>query len=404
MKKIFILFTFVFILLPLNCFSLQYPELNSKSVMVYDRTDDKILYSYNNEEKKSIASLTKIVTTIVSIEKIDNLDEQITIDYNIISSVDPVASKAGLKIGDVVTYRDLLYASILPSGADATNALAISLSGSIDGFVNDMNSFASKVGANNTNFVNVTGLDDENHYSSVNDVLKILNYALDNKLFYEVFTTKKYTLSNGLDVYSTLYKYHGDDVVQIKGSKTGFTGDAGYCIATLSDADGHDIISIFLDAEHIDNIYYNIVDSITLIDYVKNNYSNVLLLKKNSDITILPVELCDDDEYIISSQSDVYKFLPSDYDINLFRFEYSGINKLNYNNKKGDKLGEINYYYDDEFILKEDVFLTKNLKMNFLKLLKKYLVYELIFLFFIIFIVVLLICNMRKKLCRENFC
>ena len=104
MKKIFILFAFLFILLPLNCFSLQYPELNSKSVMVYDRTDDKILYSYNNEEKKSIASLTKIVTTIVSIEKIDNLDEQITIDYNIISSVDPVASKAGLKIGDVVTY------------------------------------------------------------------------------------------------------------------------------------------------------------------------------------------------------------------------------------------------------------------------------------------------------------
>lgn len=403
MKKCNIFLILMIILFPINCFGLQFPSINSKSVIVYDRTDKKLLYSYNNDQVKSIASLTKIVTTIVAIEKINNLDDVVVISPEIINSVDPVASKAGLRVGDSVSYRDLLYASILPSGADATNALAILLSGSIDNFVNEMNLLVSKLELKNTHFVNVTGLDDDNHYSTVDDILIILNYALDNNLFYDIFTTKKYTLSNGLDVYSTLYKYNGGDILEIKGSKTGFTGNAGYCISTLSQTDDHEIVIILLDAEHIDNLYYNIVDSVELINFINSNFSNVLLQKKNTNLKTLSVDLSDIDSYDIVSSTDIYKFLPSDFDSSLFRYEYNGLDKLNYNNKKGDKIGEISYYYDNDIIFKEDVILTTDFNINYVKFIKKYWIYELVgFLVFLNIILILIIFIRRKINERKN--
>lgn len=397
MKRcIFLFLFFIGIMFPISCFALDFPAHNSKNVLIFDKTDNNILYSYKSDEVKSIASLTKIVTTIVAIEKINNLDDEVVITSDMIYSVDPIASKAGLRVDDRVTYRDLLYASILPSGADATNSLAILLSGSIENFVNDMNSFANKIGVNNTHFVNVTGLDVDNHYSSADDILKIISYSLDNDLFYDIFTTKKYTLSNGLEVKSTLYKYFGDDIQQIEGSKTGFTGNAGYCIATLSNTDGHEIIIVLLDAEHKDDDYYNIIDSVKFIDFINNNYSNTLLMKKNSIITKLNINLCVDDFYDVKAGSDIYKFLPSDYDDNLFKYRFSGKDKLTYRDKKGDKIGKVVYYYDNEIIFEEDIILSKDMKIDYFKVIKEYLFYEIIFVLVIIFIIVYIIWSRQK--------
>ena len=397
MKKIYFVISFVLLLIPFNCFCLEYPSLDSSSVVVFDKTDRNVLYSSNSNNVTSIASLTKIVTTIVAIENIDNLDENVVITANIINSVDPVASKAGLKIGDNVTYRDLLYASILPSGADATNALAILSCGSIDNFVSKMNDFVQRVGVENTHFVNVTGLDEGNHYSTANDVLKILDYSLDNKLFYDVFTAKKYTLSNGLEVKSTLYKYNGGDIANIIGSKTGYTGNAGYCIATLSKTDGHDIIIVLLGANHINDKYYNIVDSIDLINFVNDNYSNKILLNKDSEIKRISVSLSDISNYVIKSKSEIIRFLPNDFDVNKFKYEYNGINALSYKNKKGEKLGNIIYYYDDKILLTEDVILDKEIKISYKKIIKKYLVYEIAFFMFLIIVIIFIIYLLSKR-------
>lgn len=403
MKKIYLLI-FVFFFLPFNCFALEYPNLDSKAVVVFDKTDNKVLYNVNSEEVMSVASLTKIVTTIVSIEKINNLDENVVISSNIINSVDPVASKAGLKVGDIVTYRDLLYASILPSGADATNALAILLSGSVENFVVEMNNFVDKLELKNTHFVNVTGLDDDNHYSTASDILKILNYSLNNSLFYDVFTAKKYILSNGLEVNSTLYKYNGDDVGIIIGSKTGYTGNAGYCITTLSKTDGHDIIIVLLGASHVDDKYYNIVDSINLINFINNNYSNKVLYSKNTELKKINVNLSTISNYVVKSQTDIIKFLPNDYDVNKFRFEYNGINVLNYKNKKNEVLGTVTYYYDDEVLLSEEVILHKDIKISYKKIIKKYLVYEVISLLFIILSLIFVIYILCKKKKSDKKC
>ena len=168
----------IYLLIPLSVFSLEYPNVNSKVIEIYDLTDKKVLYEIKSNNQVFMASLTKIATTITAIENIKNLDKKVTITKEILNTVDKIASVAGLKAGDIVTYRDLLYASMLPSGADATNALAILLSGSIDNFVVKMNDLVKRIGLEHTHFVNVTGLDTDNHYSTADDLRKLLEYAL----------------------------------------------------------------------------------------------------------------------------------------------------------------------------------------------------------------------------------
>lgn len=399
MKKIYSLIITLLILLPINVFSLDYPSINSKIVEVYDINDDKVLYEVDSNKQTSIASLTKIATTITAIENIKDLDEQVTITSNILSTVSSDASKAGLKAGDKVTYRDLLYASMLPSGADATNSIAILSSGSIDNFVAKMNELAKKLKLENTHFVNVTGLDIDNHYSTADDVRKLLNYALKNKLFREIYTAKEYTLSNGLKVTSTINSKYGknQDVTTILGSKTGYTGNAGYCLSSLSNINGHEMLIIVLNASQIGSNYYNIVDTVDLIKFMNESYKDETLVKKGQLIKKIPVTLSKIDNYNILSTKDVKKYLPKDYDVKNLKIEYKGLNTLSFSNKKGEKIGTIKYYYEGKLIDKEDVILNKEIKMDIIKVLKKYYYIIIGVIVLIITLVILKIKSKKKK-------
>ena len=121
-KRIILL---LIIMLPLRVYSLEYPKTNSKVVEIYDMTDQKVLYEIKSNEVISIASLTKIATAMVAIENVKNIDTKVTITSSILNTVSTEAHIAGLKAGNVVTYRDLLYATLVSSGADAAHALAI---------------------------------------------------------------------------------------------------------------------------------------------------------------------------------------------------------------------------------------------------------------------------------------
>ena len=397
MKKTW--FILVIFFLPVIVLGLEYPKVNSKRVEIYDINDDKILYEIDSSEKASIASLTKIATTITAIESIENLDEEVTITSEILNTVSWEASIAGLKVGDKVTYRDLLYASILPSGADATNSLAILSSGSIDNFVQKMNELVQKIGLKNTHFVNTTGLDNKEHYSTADDMRKLLLYALKNPIFKEIYTTRDYILSNGLKVKSTLYTYtrnNNIDISKIKGSKTGFTLDAGYCLSSLSNINGHDVIIIVLKAENTNGKYYNIVDTVEFINFLLNNYKDEVLVKKDELIKNIPVYLSNIDTYEIKASKDIMKYLPSDYDKGGIKVEYEGLEELKFTNRKDSKIGTVKYYFEEELLYQEDVVLNTSLKMNVKKVIKKYY-YVLIIIIFIIILMPVLIIRKNKK-------
>ena len=365
MKKI-VLFILCFFTFTINVFALDDPTLYSKNYCLYDLTDDKIIYEKNIQERTNIASLTKIMTTITAIEKINNLDDYVTITSEMLSNIKYDASLAGLKIGDKLTYKDLLYASILPSGADATQALAYSLSGSINNFVNDMNTLAKKIGMENSNFVNVTGLDIDNHYSTVNDLLKMLQYALKNETFKTIYTTKSYTLSNGLVVDATVKKYNNLmklDISRIIGSKTGYTNKAGLCISSIFESNNHEFIFISTNAEFIYGNYYNLKDNLNIINFMDKNYNNQTTAKSTDIIKTIPVNFSNIPKYDVHLSKDALTYLPNDYNKDDIKVNYNGKTSITFldNNKQ---IGKVTITYKDNPIYEEDI-LLKDVKINF---------------------------------------
>ena len=399
MKK-YLLYLLI-LLLPISIKALTYPEINSKKAIIYDLTTNEIIYEKNSEDVTSIASLTKIMTTITAIENIKDLEEKVTITKEMLNQVRWDASIAGLKVGDVVTYRDLLYASILPSGADATIALAVSTSGSVNNFVKKMNAKATELGLTNTHYVNVTGLDATGHQSSAKDVLNLLLYCFKNPLFKEIYTTKQYTLSNNLSVYSTLKSYSssGINTSRILGSKTGFTLQAGVCISALFTSNTHDYLIVLLNAERIDNKSYNVIDALSLIDFIDNNYNNIAIVKKDDVIKTIKVKYGDSDTYEIKANEDIKLYLPSDYDKSLIKIDYEGTDTISYKNKKNEVLGTVKYYYDNNLLKTEEIQLQDDIKFNIVSFIKTNIIpiVTIILITIIIFIGIGKICT-RKKL------
>lgn len=366
MKYLRLIMFMLIVIFPTYVYALEYPKLHYYNAIVYNLSENEVMYSLEASEKASVASLTKILTVITSLDLINDLNAKIIYTKDMNNLVRWDTSKAGLKIGDEVSYLDLLYASILPSGADAAIALAISLSGNIQNFVNKMNENALKIGMQNSHFTNVVGLDDINHYSTASDILTLLKYALNNEIFKQVFTAKEYKLSNGLEIKSTLYKYNkkiNKDFSRILGSKTGFTLNAGLCIGAYFISKEQEILIVTLGAIKDDNVY-NLTDTLSLIDFIDTNYSNKLVLSKDSYIKTLDVLDSTVKSYDIKIANDIYAYLPNDYSFNDLNIEYIGKNDISFRDEKSSKLGDINIYYKDKIIYTESVYLETHIKRD----------------------------------------
>lgn len=409
MKRfIFMLLVIISPFLCFNVYSLEEIKLYSPNYIIYDMTDDKIVKSSNVDEVTAMASLTKIMTTIVAIENINSLDDTVTYTEEMKKGIDFDASLAGLIVGNSYTYRDLLYASMLPSGADATNALAFSISGSVEGFVNLMNEKAQSLGMTNTHYVNVTGLDIDNHYSSVNDVFVLLKYSLQNELFKTIYTTKSYTLSTPLkkanptdDVYlveSTVKKAAnriGLDASKILGSKTGYTDNAGQCISFIFNSNGHDYLGVTTKAKFVMGLQPHVRDAISIIDYIDTNYNNQVLINKGTLIKNINVLLSDVDKLEIKTGKDITKYLSNDYDKTKFNAYYEGVEEIRFNYNKTKPLGKIIYTYDNEIIDTEDVYLENNLNFSLKKFIKRY--YKVIILIVVCLVILVVLLKVLKK-------
>ena len=383
MKCLRLIMFMLIVIFPVYVYALEYPKLHYHNAIVYNLSENEVMYSLAESEKASVASLTKILNVITSLDLIDDLNAKIIYTKDMNDLVRWDTSKAGLKIGDEVSYLDLLYASILPSGADATIALAISLSGNIQNFVNKMNENALKIGMYNSHFTNVVGLDDINNYSTASEIFK------------QVFTAKEYKLSNGLEIKSTLYTYNkkiNKDFSRILGSKTGFTLNAGLCIGAYFISKEQEILIVTLGAIKDDNVY-NLTDALSLIDFIDTNYSNKLVLSKDSYIKTLDVLDSTVKSYDIKISNDIYAYLPNDYNFNDLNIEYIGKNDISFRDEKSSKLGDINIYYKDKIIYTESVYLETHIKRD----LKKIYVCFILIMIFIILCTISILKFKRKQ-------
>lgn len=401
MKKVGYIILTLILLVPFGAKALEI-DLNSKNAIVYNLDEEKILYEKNADSQTSIASLTKIMTTILSIENIKDLDESVTITSSMLSGIPYDASTAGLNVGDKLTYKDLLYSSMLPSGADATQALAVSLTGSVSNFVEKMNEKAAELNLTNTHFANTTGLDEQGHYSTAKDVLTLLNYALKNKTFKTIFTTKYYTTTNDLSLKSTLDGYNRTlnyDLSYVLGSKTGFTDEAGYCLTTLSNIDNTNIITVTINAPTTGNSK-NLIDLNQIHDSLKDNYSKVNIVNENDTLIKLETKYTKESEIKIKAEKDIQRYVENPFEEEQVKIKYKGEKIISSNTKKGTKLGKLTIYYKDELIEEIPVILDEELHFSVWNYLKEN-IYYYIGLILIVIITLKVLKKSKKKRIRR---
>ncbi len=396
MKKIILIFLLT---IPFNIFALNLPDINSSTALIYDLTEDKELFNKSGGEKKSIASLTKMITVLTSLDKEKDLNKEITITDSMRWAVSSELSIHKIQTGETYTIDELLHMCMLESAADACMAVAFDIAGNEANMTTLINEKAKELNMNNTHFANITGLDDENHYSTAEDLLIFLKQALKNDKYREIFTCKKYDLKNGTSVYPTINMIStmlNLDMSKVLGDKTGFTDAAGLCLASLIKIEDHEMIMITLGAPPVLSSGYHVKDAYTLINFLEDNYNYEILYNKDKVIKTLDIELSKTEKYNIVVNEDIKKFLPSDYDTSLVRYEYEGKDKLNFFDKVNDKIGTIKYYYDNELLGREDIILESEINVSIPKVLNKYKVYIIIGISVIILLIIMIRLKRRK--------
>lgn len=233
--------------------------LYSSYMILVDLESEEALVEHNAQDRIYPASLTKIMTAILAIENTENMDEVIILSPDIFQNLyEENASVAGFEPEEAVRLRDLLYGTLLPSGAECCLAFADKVAGSEEAFVELMNRKAEGLGMENTHFCNVTGLQNPNHYSTAKDISILLQYALKNESFKETFTCRCYTTTSskqhpeGITFYSTMFEKLDDAEViggEILGGKTGYTTQAGLCLASLARLGEKEYILVTAKAE-----------------------------------------------------------------------------------------------------------------------------------------------------------
>lgn len=255
-------------------------NLYSPNAVLWDLTGNTILAEYRSREKIYPASLTKIMTAILAIENTDDLEKKMIMPSDIFWKLYiEGASMAGFQPKEEVQLRDLLYGMLLPSGAECCLAFADEIAGSEKAFVKLMNQKARELGMNDTHFCNATGLHEEDHYSTVKDIAVLLQYALLNEEFRAAFTSSSYSTQSteqhpgGFALHSTMFEDLDSPEVpggEILGGKTGYTDEAGLCLASLAKVGEKEYILVTAKADGThDTKPLHVLDAVSVYGRIK---------------------------------------------------------------------------------------------------------------------------------------
>ena len=248
-------------------------QLNARAACLMDASTKRVLFGKEVDKEMAMASTTKIMTLIVTLENA-NLDDVVTVSKNAARQPDV---QLNMQTGNQFKLGDLLYSLMLESHNDTAVAIAEHVGGSVEGFAQMMNEKAKELGCTHTNFVTPNGLDSstEEHYTTARELGIIASYAIKNKQFLEIINTPNWTfkeLTKGTS-YSVsnkdrfLYLYDG-----AIGIKTGFTNKAGYCFVGAVDNDGRTFVSVVLASGWPPNKNYKWTDTTKLMDYGTRNF------------------------------------------------------------------------------------------------------------------------------------
>lgn len=226
------------------------PTYSAASVVVMDAATGMILYSSSGEEPKYPASITKIMTALITLEHITDFDERITFTQRAISDTPRYSSHIAMDVGETLTVYEALYAIMLPSANEVSVALAEHISGSVEEFAELMNRRAASLGAHNTHFVNPSGLPGEGHVTTAYDMALIMREAITHPLFVDIIRARRFDIPPTERQPEVRAIRNTNHLIQegphfnpsVIGGKTGFTNAAGHTLVTYARQDGRSLI------------------------------------------------------------------------------------------------------------------------------------------------------------------
>lgn len=299
LKKLIILIL-VSILLLSNCSFVfatsKKPNITSSSAILIDNKTGKILYSKNENKKMYPASITKIITAILTLENC-SLDEVVTVSYNTVMSIPEGYASASLQIDEQLTVEQLLQLLLIHSANDAANALAEHVGGSIESFVSMMNTKVNELGLSHTHFTNAFGMHNDDHYSTAQDIATMMKYCIKNKDFRKLAgsascaipATNKYGIRTYTSTNELIIPDNANYYSYLTCGKTGYTSQAGDCLVSCSYKDDLELICVILGGKMVNEVSTRFSETKTLYEYGYNNYSIKNIINENDVITQIQI-------------------------------------------------------------------------------------------------------------------
>ncbi len=259
-------------------------SVSAHSAVLIEMTTGRVLYSKNSDKRLPMASTTKIMTTICAIENNnEGMDKIIEVSE---TAAGVEGSSMYLQKGEKMSFKELLYGLMLSSGNDAAVAIAEAVSGSCEKFADLMNKKAVEMGVLNTHFTNPSGLPDENHFSTAEDMAIITAYALSNPEFYEIVSSKSYKIEGEGKAYPRTLSNHNKLLSMYEGCigvKTGFTKAAGRCLVSAAKRGEMTLIAVTLNAPN------DWSDHAAMLDFGFDNYKYTTLASDTVPVTSVEV-------------------------------------------------------------------------------------------------------------------
>ena len=347
------------------------------SVILYEATTDTLMYAYNADDQLQPASLVKIMTALIAIEK-GNLSDKVTVKADVLDTIPVDAMIVGLYRDEVLTVEDLLHCMMVASGNDAAAVLADYIMGSQEAFVAEMNRFAAELGCTNTNFTNVHGLSDRDQYASVRDMARILSYAIQNETFKEVYGALYYTVPETNKFVARFltnenYLLNTENVVghydpRVTGSRTGIAEDRTRCISATAEQNGMVYISVIMGAESIyeddgysTKYYGGYAEHKKLLDLGMEGYKSAQVLFENQVLLQKPV-LNGDSDIFIGPHTSADSVIPSSMLSQDLSYHYLNEVTLIAPIEKGQKLSTVQIWCGSVCIAQADLFAMNSVK------------------------------------------
>jgi len=361
MRRTKVLLTFIACVLVLTVFAgaIESIDIDAKASILIDATDGHEIYSENADTKQYPASITKLMTALLVAENVSDWSEVITASESAFDDLSAAGSSVGIKPGEKMTVDNLVICLLVASANEAANILAERVSGSVDAFVELMNSRAAELGLEGTHFVNANGLHDDEHYTTARDVAKLAMEVRKHSRLREIYGMDKATIpptniSDERFFFTTnslisRYKELGYIYSHADGMKTGSTTPAGLCLAASAEYNGKELISVVLGAERDEETGKkgHFVESKRLFVWGFENFKRVQLLSSSEAVCEVHVESAKSRDYVIAHTENDYEVLmPKDYDPEKVELVTDTVKELEAPVKKGDKIGTVTIRYD----------------------------------------------------------